>query len=100
MEQNFIKDWRKSRGMTQVQLAEAMGVSRPYVTLVEIGKRRWDQPFLLAAAKALDCSIVDLLVRRPGDRESIDALLATVGEDERARIEVVVRAMLTPPVRE
>ena len=97
MQPHFIKEWRIDRGLTQAQIAEAMGISRSYYTMIERGDRRYDQPFLEAAAVALKCTIGDLVSRKPGDRESIDAMLESVPDDSRARIEAAVRAMLSDP---
>lgn len=62
---HFIREWRKHRGLTQEQLAERMGVARSYISHIENGKRRYDQPFLEAAADALRTSPGDLLQRDP-----------------------------------
>lgn len=35
-----FKAWRKEMGFTQVQAAEALGISRPSVELYELGVRR------------------------------------------------------------
>ena len=96
MQPHFIKEWRVSRGLTQAKMAEAMGISRSYFTMIERGDRRYDQPFLEAAAGVIQCSIGDLVARKPGDRESIDALLDHVSDADRSRIEAAVRAMLSP----
>lgn len=35
---NALREWRKSRGMTQVELAEFLGVSQPVISGYERGK--------------------------------------------------------------
>jgi transcriptional regulator with XRE-family HTH domain len=49
----FIRHWRKHRGLTQEQLAERVGIARSYLTKIERGDRRYDQPFMEAAALAV-----------------------------------------------
>lgn len=68
---HYIKEWRKDKGWTQQELADAVGVDRTYVSKIEKGAhktsswKRYDQPFLEAAAKALGCSEADLLGQDP-----------------------------------
>ena len=61
---HHLKAWRKYRGLTQEQLAERIGIARSYLTKIERGDRRYDQPFLEAAADALRCSVADLVTRK------------------------------------
>ncbi len=67
----FIREWRRFRKLSQSKLGFRMGISREYVSLVENGKRRYDQVFLEAAAEALNCSIADLITRDPTKPEPI-----------------------------
>lgn len=68
---HYIKEWRKFRGLTQDQLAERIGVTKSYVSKIESFKRRYDQPFLEAAAEVLQCSPADLIIRDPSDPDGI-----------------------------
>ena len=98
MRVNFIKSWRKHRGMTQVELAEKAGVSRTYLTMIERGTTRYNQDFLEAVADALDATPADLIAGDPDKGESIDRLLRAVEltDSERARVVRVVKALLAP----
>ena len=60
--ENPIKVWREFRDLTQQQLAEAVGISKPYLSQIETGKRRGTTEVITTIAKALDVS-VDELVR-------------------------------------
>ena len=54
----------KARGvadLTQVQLAEALGISQPQLAFYEVGKRRVPVSLLPGLAKALDISIEALI---------------------------------------
>jgi DNA-binding XRE family transcriptional regulator len=59
--QNPIKVWRGYRGLTQLQLAEAGGISVPYLSQLESGKRKGSTEVLTAIAKALKLSLNDIV---------------------------------------
>ncbi|MEM6781106.1 MAG: helix-turn-helix domain-containing protein [Pseudomonadota bacterium] len=56
-----IKVLRKYRGMTQGDLASASGISRPYITEIETGRKDGSVRALKAIADSLDISL-DALV--------------------------------------
>jgi DNA-binding XRE family transcriptional regulator len=58
---NPIKVWREHRGFTQQQLAEAVGISTPYLSQLETGKRAGTPDVLKAIAKALGVTMDDIL---------------------------------------
>jgi transcriptional regulator with XRE-family HTH domain len=92
-QRQFIKAWRKYRGLTQEQLAERIGIARSYLTKIERGDRRYDQPFLEAAAYALRCSPGDLITRDPTDSEAIWSIWENLTPPERIRAVAVLKAM-------
>lgn len=55
--ENPIKIVRKYRGMTQADLADAAGISRPYLTEIETGKKDGSIRALKSIAGALDVSL-------------------------------------------
>jgi len=54
---NPVKVWREYRGLTQQQLADAVKISKPYLSQIETGKRTGTTDVLSAIAKALDISL-------------------------------------------
>lgn len=68
-QRHFILEWRNYRRLSQDALAERMGISRSYISHVELGKRRYDQLFLEAAAEALGCQPADLIMRDPSQKD-------------------------------
>jgi transcriptional regulator with XRE-family HTH domain len=52
---------RSSADLTQVQLAEALGISQPQLAFYEVGKRRVPVSLLPGLARALDVSIEALI---------------------------------------
>jgi transcriptional regulator with XRE-family HTH domain len=86
MSRHFIKEWRKHRGLSQVQLAERIGIDKTYLSKIESGKRRYDQPFLEAASEALRCAPADLIMRDPSDPEGIWSLWDGLAPVERLQL--------------
>jgi transcriptional regulator with XRE-family HTH domain len=56
---------RKEQGLTQVQLAELLGISQQLVAFYERGERRIPVDVLPAAARLLGVSVEELLGLRP-----------------------------------
>ena len=54
---NPIKVWREFRNLTQQQLSDRVGISKPYLSQLETGKRTGTTEVLAAIAKALDVSL-------------------------------------------
>ena len=52
-----IKVWREYRGLTQQQLADMIGISKPYLSQLETGKRTGTTDVLSAIAEALKVSL-------------------------------------------
>jgi len=61
--ENPIKVWREYRGLTQQQLADAAGISKPCLSQIETGKRKGSTEILSAIAKALDVSQDEVIER-------------------------------------
>lgn len=91
-QRQFIKSWRKHRGLTQEQLADRVGVDRSYVNKIENGKKRYDQPFLEAAAQALGCEPADLIMRDPTDAAAIWTIWDQIPPTQRAQAAKVLEA--------
>ena len=58
---NAVKVWREHRGMSQVVLAEAAGLSQAYIAQIETGKREGRIDAYKAIASALGVDIDDLV---------------------------------------
>ena len=58
---NPIKVWREHRGLTQQQLAGAAGISTPYLSQLESGKRKGSTEALSAIAQALNLTLEDVV---------------------------------------
>jgi DNA-binding XRE family transcriptional regulator len=58
---NPVRVWREYRGRTQQQLAQAAGISVPYLSQIESGKRTGSADVLAALAKVLEISLDDIV---------------------------------------
>jgi transcriptional regulator with XRE-family HTH domain len=70
----FFREWLAYRGMSQEELAAAIGISVPYMSQLVNGERRWNQDIIDHAAIALGITGAQLLSRlppRPGEPEDI-----------------------------
>ena len=56
-----VRVWREYRGYTQQQLSKAAGISKPYLSQIETGKRTGAMEVLSAIANALDLTIDDIV---------------------------------------
>lgn len=65
--ENPIKVWREYRQLTQQQLAEAVGISTPYLSQLETSKRTGSTEVLTSIAKALRVTL-DEIVPQAKDR--------------------------------
>lgn len=67
---NFFKEWRKFRGLTQEQAAELCDLGRAYLSELETGRKRHNEDVLAALAAAYDCDPWQLLGQNPQDPNS------------------------------
>jgi transcriptional regulator with XRE-family HTH domain len=94
---HHLRAWRKHRGLTQAELAQAMGISRPYLTKVERGDRRYDQSILEAAASALGCTVDDLIARDPAESAELADIWNVMTPAQQTRALAVLRATFNAP---
>ena len=59
--QNPIRVWREYRRLTQQELARATGISVPYLSQIESGKRKGSAEVLAAIARKLGLMLDDLV---------------------------------------
>ncbi|MDL1911892.1 helix-turn-helix transcriptional regulator [Chloroflexi bacterium CFX6] len=61
---NPVKVWREYRGLTQQQLADAAGISKPYLSQIETGRRKGTTEILSAIAKTLNISLDEIIEKK------------------------------------
>jgi DNA-binding XRE family transcriptional regulator len=60
--ENPLRVWREYRKLTQQQVAEAAGISKPYLSQLESGQRKGTTEVLQAVSKVLNVSLDDLVM--------------------------------------
>ncbi len=90
----YLKAWRKKRGYTQDQLAERAGLSKPFISQLESGKKQYTQQTLEALAAALGTTPGALVTVDPDrDPDGLWEELQRLSADDRARGVAVIRAL-------
>lgn len=92
-QRHFIKEWRKHRGLTQMQMAERIGIDKSYLSKIENNDRRYDQPFLEAAAEVLQCAPADLIIRDPADPDGIWSIYDQLTGPQRVQLVEIAKAL-------
>lgn len=92
-QRHYIREWRKHRGLTQDQLAERIGINRAYLSKIESGKRRYDQPFLEAASEVLNCQVADLIIRNPSDPDGIWSIWEQLQPAQRTQVVEIAKTL-------
>jgi transcriptional regulator with XRE-family HTH domain len=90
---HYLREWRKHRGLTQAALAAAMGIDRTLICKTETYKLRYNQDLLEAAARVLQCTPAELLVRDPNDPHGLWAELERMTAEEQATAGRMLRAL-------
>lgn len=93
-QQHYIRRWREAKGLSQEALADAVGRERSYVSRIENGARKYDQPFLEAAAGVLGCTVVDLLARDPSDPEGLWSVYEELTSSQRIQLVEIGRTII------
>lgn len=93
---HFIREWRRHRGLSQVQLAERVGINQGNLSKIENGSRKYDQEFLERAADALGCQPADLLKTDPQAKASDEIwdFYDKMTDTQKAQATEVVKALL------
>ena len=91
---HFLRHWREHRGLSQDQVADAIGISKASVSRVENGITPYTQDVLEAYARVLDCTVADLVSRPPSDPEGLWAIWERLRAEDRRRAVALPRRRL------
>lgn len=93
LQPTFIREWRKYRSLTLEQLSSRIGMTTSNLSKTERGDQAYTQPVLEALAEALACSPADLIMRPPGARTDLQALLESLEGDVHDQAVAVIKAL-------
>ncbi|SNZ20929.1 helix-turn-helix domain-containing protein [Cohaesibacter gelatinilyticus] len=85
----YLREWRKYRGLTQEQLAEAIESTKQTVSRMESGYSPYNQPFLEACADALDVKAYELLLGAPSSNATVEELCSSLRAQPTAKLEKI-----------
>lgn len=96
---NHLQAWRHFRGLTQQQLADAVGTTKAVISLLEAGERQLSSKWLRRLAPALQTRPGFLLDFDPDDvdQELMEAFLAVPIKDRLKAIRILRAAYGTGP---
>jgi transcriptional regulator with XRE-family HTH domain len=103
---NRLRALRRKAGLTQLELAEATGVSQPAISQLENGTRTLDLPWMRLFARVLKCSPADLLdeTDNPYLLDEHEMALVTryraADDHDRERLERVAEALVPLPAND
>jgi transcriptional regulator with XRE-family HTH domain len=89
----YIREWRKHRGLTLVQLAERVGMTQASMSRIETGKQPYSQGVLEALADALSCDPADLIGRLPGAPHELTLLVNRIPPENVETAKSVLKAL-------
>ena len=92
-QRHFVREWRKAKGWSQVELAERAQVTQSMVSRVESGKQPYDADFLEQVALAMNVTPADLIMRDPSDPEGLWSIHDQLKPVERVQLVEVAKAL-------
>jgi len=75
----YLRQWRRYRGLTQEQLADAVGMTAPTISQLENNKQGFTGETLAKLAHALRCSPAALLGHDPTQEDSLWPVVEAAG---------------------
>ena len=98
----YFREWRQWAGLSQSQLAVIMGISKPVISRIEAGTRRWHSDFLEDFCIAVGARWPEPLIGPPpggGTRQDQEMVrrreIIAANNDERQRLEAAEKAATT-----
>jgi transcriptional regulator with XRE-family HTH domain len=89
---HYLREWRQKRGLTQEQVAEAMGTHRGMISRYESSQRGLTLEVQFRLMEVLD--IMPAQFFSPPDEPSLDAMLRNASPDDRRLVHDVVQVFL------
>jgi len=80
---HYMREWRKSRGLTLDQMVGLIGLSKGSLSRIEAGLTPYYQDVIEVYADALGCTPCDLISRAPTDPEGVLQVWNEIREDRK-----------------
>lgn len=93
----FLRERRQFLGLTQDELAERAGLSKPFISQLERGVRQYTQETLELLADALECDTSSLIRQRPTGDEELYRMVEELTKPERQQALAVIKALKSGP---
>lgn len=98
---NYLKAWRDFRGLTQAELAEAVGTNSNMIGYLETGERSLSLKWLRRLAPALDTNVGMLAQYDPHDLDKdLIEIWATASTRDRAKVLEIAKLIVTDQPRD
>ena len=82
----YLREWRKHRNKTLVQVAEMLNITHGQLSRIERGDSPYNQTLLEMLAEIYGCEPVDMLIRNPSEPQSIWSIWDQAKPGERRQI--------------
>lgn len=93
-----MKEIRTQKGMTQREVADRAGISVSYYTEIELEKKPVNSNRLEAIAKALRCSVPDLILDQSKTaHQEVISIINSLDEDKQRLVLEIARSFLGKP---
>ena len=89
-----VRRLRSEKGLSQKALAQNVGISVAYVSMLERGQRGYTQETLEAVASALQTDVASLLMRDPTDPEAIWSIWDQAKPGQRRQIVEIAKTLV------
>lgn len=90
----FLREWRKHRGKTLVQVAEYLHMTHGQLSKIERGDQPYNQGLLEALAELYMCAPADLIIRDPSDPQGMWSIWDNAAPGDRDKIVAIARALV------
>jgi transcriptional regulator with XRE-family HTH domain len=94
LRRTFLREWRRHRDKTLVQVAEELHLTHGQLSKIERGLQPYNQELLERLSEIYNCEPVDLLIRDPSEPTNIWSIWNQAKPGERRQIETVAEALL------
>ncbi len=104
---NYIKELREARGLSLEKLAQAVGVTNPHISMLELSKRGLSWAMVQKLADALDCHPIEITegpndkidVKTPMEKEIVRAFRGLEDGEKRMFLHMIQNFDKTPATK-